>query len=120
MSNTIAFSGRLARDPEVKTVGQGEVLEFTVASDVGYGERKTTNWLRCQLWGENRIKGLAKVLKKGSHAFFCGELTIREYDKKDGTKGFSPDVRISVVDLSPRTESSQNESTQEEEEDMPF
>ena len=52
MSNNISLVGRLSKDPELKKVGDHELLELNIASDVGYGERKVTNWFKCQVWGK--------------------------------------------------------------------
>lgn len=98
MSNSISFLGRLGRDPELKQVGQNDLLEFTVANDVGFGDRKVTNWFRCTVWGK-RATSLQNHLSKGSQVFIVGELTAREFEKKDGAKGFSVEVRVDKLDF---------------------
>lgn len=95
--NTISFVGRLGHDSSLKQVGDGQVLEFSAASDVGFGERKTTNWFRCTIWGK-RAATLQPMLLKGKQVFARGELTLREYDGKDG-KRLSADVRVDDIQL---------------------
>lgn len=64
--NSISFDGRLAADPELRYTPGGEpVLSFRVASDIGFGERKTTNWFNCTIWGKQG-ESLKNYLKRGS------------------------------------------------------
>lgn len=97
--NNITFDGRLAADAELKYTGNGEpVLSFRVASDIGYGERKSTNWFQCQIWGK-RGESLQQYLAKGQQVTVYGQLTLREWQDKEGGKRLSPDVRVSELTL---------------------
>lgn len=97
--NSITFDGRLAADAELKYTGSGEpVLSFRVASDIGFGERKTTNWFSCQVWGK-RGESLQRFLSKGQQVTVYGQLTLREWTDKDGNKRLSPDVRVNELSL---------------------
>ena len=96
MSNNFTALGRLAKDPELKTVGDSQVLEFRLASDVGFGERKSTNWLNCAIWGK-RAESLKEHLSKGSQVVVYGVLTLREWEDKEQNKRLSPDVRVNEL-----------------------
>jgi single-strand DNA-binding protein len=98
--NTCVFSGNLGHDPSTKDVGQHQVTEFSLAVKSGYGDRQSTFWVRCQLW--NRAK-LAEYLSKGSRVVVSGELNMREFDKKDGSKGYSLELRVNDLDLPPKS-----------------
>lgn len=100
--NIACFSGNLGRDAEVKTVGQHTVTTFSIAVRSGYGEKASTFWLNCNAW--NRDK-LSQYLTKGSRVVVSGELSLREYDKKDGTKGQLLELRVNDIDLPPRQQS---------------
>jgi single-strand DNA-binding protein len=130
MSNNISFTGRLGRDSELKQVGQNDLLEFNVGNNVGFGDKKSTNWFKCSVWG-NRAVTLEQYLTKGQEVFVCGELTLREYENKEGIKKISPEIRVNSVDFvggkkeggesSPeQRRSSTSQSRPETEEDMPF
>lgn len=96
--NSISFDGRLAADAELRyTRDNDPVLSFRVASDIGYGERKTTNWFQCQIWGK-RAEALKEYLDKGQQVTVYGQLTLREYEK-DGIKRLAPEVRVSELSL---------------------
>ena len=97
MSNVISFVGRIGNDPELKEVGGSSVLNFRIANDTGFGDRKTTNWFRCGYWGK-RAESVSAHLSKGKQIFVIGELTLREYEK-DGEKRMSPELNISQLDF---------------------
>ena len=97
--NSITFDGRLAADAELRYTPSGEpVLSFRVASDIGFGERKSTNWFSCQVWGK-RGESLKNYLAKGQQVTVYGQLTLREWEDKDGNKRLSPDVRVNEISL---------------------
>lgn len=97
--NIWTFSGNLARDAELKSTPQGHtLLEFNVAASSGWGERKQTTWVRCELWGK-RAEALHVHLPKGQRVIVSGECTNRQYDKKDGSKGYSLEVRVSEIEV---------------------
>lgn len=97
--NSITFDGRLAADAELRyTPGGDPVLSFRVASDIGYGERKSTNWFSCQVWGK-RGESLKDYLTKGQQVTVYGQLTLRDWQDKEGVKRLSPDVRVMELTL---------------------
>lgn len=99
MTNKISFAGRLAANAELKHIPSGEALcSFRVASDVGYGDKKSTNWFTCQIWGK-RGESLLAHLAKGQQVTVWGTLTLREWADKDGAKRLSPDVRVDEIAL---------------------
>ena len=52
-SATLIFRGRLGSDPQLRTTQSGEpVANFNLAIDQGYGERKTTAWVRVTVFGK--------------------------------------------------------------------
>lgn len=97
--NSISFDGRLAADAELRYTPSGEpVLSFRVASDIGYGERKSTNWFNCQVWGK-RAEAIKDYLKKGQQVTIYGALMLREWTDKEHIKRLSPDVRVNDLSL---------------------
>lgn len=79
---TIVIAGRLGKDAELRRTQDGTaVLNFTVAVDDGYGERKGTLWFDCSLFGK-RGEALEPHLPKGSAVTVSGDLGKREHDGK--------------------------------------
>jgi len=97
--NKITATGRIAADAEVKYLPNGDpIAEFRLASDVGFGEKKTTNWFRCSIFGK-RAEPLAPHLVKGTPVTVFGTLTLREWTNKEGAKQLSPEIRIDEIEL---------------------
>lgn len=97
--NKITATGRLAADSELRFTPKGDaILNFRVASDVGFGEKKTTNWFSCQVWGK-RGEALHPHLTKGQQVTVFGTLVLREWTTKDGAKQLSPDIRVDEIEL---------------------
>lgn len=97
--NSISFDGRLAADAELRYTPSGDpVLSFRVASDIGYGERKSTNWFQCQIWGK-RAEAIKNYMMKGQQVTIYGALMLREWTDKEGVKRVSPDVRVNDLSL---------------------
>ena len=79
---SLTITGGLGRDAELKTTQSGdEILSFSVGSTQGYGDKKSTNWFRCTVWGK-RGRSIAQYLTKGTKVTVQGELSIGEYDGK--------------------------------------
>ena len=78
--------GRLGKDPEVKhTSGGKSVATFSVATDSGYGEKKTTEWHNVVCW-EKTADAVGQYLSKGSLVFIVGRIQTRSWDKDGETK----------------------------------
>ena len=109
--NLYTFTGNLGRSADTKFVGDKSVTEFSVAVKSGYGDKAVTTWVNCKAWGD-RYEKLAQYLNKGTLVAVSGELTLREYDKKDGSgKGHSLEVRVNDVTLCGKSEGATQAST---------
>jgi len=63
--NNWNFTGNLGRDAEQKFIPSGDsVVSFSVAVKSGYGDKATTTWAKCTMWGE-RGEAVAQYLTKG-------------------------------------------------------
>lgn len=89
--------GRLGKDCIVNTVNGKNVINFSVAVDVGYGDSKTTQWVECAKWGEKTA--VAQFLTKGAQVAVLGEISMKTYSKHDGTNGASLSCRVDKLDL---------------------
>lgn len=74
--------GRVGKDAEVRTTASGQtVTSFSLAVNTGWGERETTRWLDCSMWG-NRGEKIADYIRKGMMLTVVGEMGQREYEGK--------------------------------------
>jgi len=100
MSNVFSFTGTVGRDAEVRYAPSGmAVLSFTVANNIGFGDKQQTLWIQVTLFGKRAEGQLQNYLKKGQQVFVSGELTQREYLAKDGTTKTSLDLNANIIDL---------------------
>lgn len=104
--NSYTATGRLAAAPEVRYAASGTAIwSARLAVGYGYGENKGTNWISIKAFGK-QAESLGKLgLDKGSAIGVTGELQVREFDRKGGTKGTSVEVNAtSVALLGPKPE----------------
>ena len=91
--------GRLGKDPEVRETQHGNVCSVSVAADHGYGQTKTTTWIRLSAW-----RGLGDTLNKltkGCRVVASGELYEDVWTDKDNVdhKSLKLDAsKISIID----------------------
>ena len=98
MSIRASFHGSLGRNAETKAVGDNKVTKFSVANNTGYGDKKKTQWVECDAWG-NRYEKLANYLVKGQSVLIYGEIELNEYQGKDGTSKASLKCRVTDIEL---------------------
>ena len=97
--NNWNFTGHCAADAETRYSKSGDaIVSFSVAVKSGFGDKATTTWARCSMFG-NRGTAVSEFLTKGQLVGVCGEVTLREYEKKDGSKGASLEVRVNDLTL---------------------
>ena len=102
--NVFTFSGRVGQDAELRTTQSGEkVLGFSIANDVGFGDRKKTQWIECSYWGK-RGEAISSYVRKGDRVAVSGELQLVEFQRRDGTPGQKLAVRVNDLDLAARSE----------------
>jgi single-strand DNA-binding protein len=89
--------GRLGHDPSIKTMNNGNSLtEMSVAVDVGYGDKKATEWFKVAAFGKTG-EVCAKYLVKGSMAQFVGTQEIHRYTSKEGGPKFQLQLKVDHV-----------------------
>ena len=97
--NCFMFTGRLGRDAELRTTTSGKsVLGFAVANDIGFGDKKTTLWIDCAMWGDRGEK-IARFLTKGQEVAIQGEVSPKAFTKKDGTTNCTLSVNVRELTL---------------------
>jgi single-strand DNA-binding protein len=97
--NSWNFTGNLGKDAETRYTPAGKtVVQFSVAVKSGYGEKASTTWARCSLWGD-RGEVLAKYLTKGQLVGITGEAELKEFVNKEGNKQSSLEVRVNDLTL---------------------
>lgn len=97
--NLFACTTRLYKDAEQRfTQGGDSIVSFKGAVDAGYGQNKTTTWIKFTLFGK-RGDSVLPYLKDKTQVAVSGELANREYTDKEGQKRYSLEVRVSELTL---------------------
>lgn len=89
--------GRLGRDPELKKTNSGKSIctLSVVTGKKNKNGKDYTEWHSVIVW-EKDAENCAKFLKKGSLAYFEGQLQTRSWDK-DGQKRYVTEISASSV-----------------------
>lgn len=94
--STLIVTGRCGRDGELRTLQDGtKVLSFSIADDIGFGEKKKVQWISCALFGK-RAESVAPYVTKGSMVEVVGQPSINTYE---GKNGFKADLQVRVSEL---------------------
>lgn len=99
--NKVIIIGRLGKDPEMKTIGQGSVVTaLTVATSENWTDKngqkqERTEWHRINVWGKP-AENCAKYLSKGSQVYVEGRLQTRSWED-NGQKKYATDIVASTV-----------------------
>jgi single-strand DNA-binding protein len=97
---TLIFRGRLGNSPQLRTTQSGEaVANFNLAIDQGYGERKTTAWVRVTVWGK-QAQAVADHLATGDLVTAYSEsFRVSAWSAKDGSPQGQLEITARRVDF---------------------
>ena len=101
--NKVILSGRLTRDPEVKTATSGNAYtRVSIAVDRQYtkekGNEKGVDFIGLVVFGKT-AEFMGKYFTKGSKILVEGRLQTSHYQDKNGEKRSSTDVIVDAVEF---------------------
>lgn len=95
--NLCIFSGRVTKDAETRYTQSGKpVSNFGLAVDAGYGDNKTTVFLNCVMWSNEKLAG---YLVKGKPIIVRGEYGERKYTDKNGQERRIVEINVRDVEF---------------------
>jgi single-strand DNA-binding protein len=104
--NITILTGRLTKDPEVKTTNNNKtVLSFSLAVDRGDKDR-TTDFIDCVAWGST-ADFIGKWFSKGSPLSVIGKVQTRTYEK-DGQNIKRTEILVDKAEFVPKTNNASN------------
>ena len=114
--NKVYLIGNLTRDPEISTTTSGiSVCRMSIAVGRRFANAeggRDTDFFNITAW-RGTADNCAKFLKKGNKIAVSGSIQTRNYEKADGTKGFSIDIIADEVEfLSSRNDGSAEGSSE--------
>ncbi len=99
MLNKVTLIGNLGRDPEVRTMQNGnKVCNISLATtekwkDKSSGERmERTEWHRVVIFDERLVDVAEKYLSKGSKVYLGGQIQTRKWTDQSGTEKYSTEI----------------------------
>lgn len=120
--NKIIVSGRMTRNPEVRTTPSGKtVASFVVATDRNYLNaegKRDADFIPVVIWGKAATY-VGDKGAKGGRVLVEGRLQIRNFDAKDGTKHWVTEIVANSVELLDTKKTSTNQEPEASDE-MPF
>lgn len=93
MPAKVNILGRLTRDPSTKETSNGTLTTFSIASNSGWGDNKTTTFFDCACFGK-RGESLQRHAGKGKQLWITGDLSTRTYEGRDGAERTSVNVKV--------------------------
>lgn len=105
--NQCNFSGRLAKDPEIRDAGGKTVAQFSIGVS-GYKKDETT-WIDCVCW-EKTAEVAQSYLHKGSFVVVAGRMKQRTWEDKEGSRRSKLELTVTDLDLGPKTSSESQSS----------
>ena len=115
----IHLRGRLGGEPQLRQTQSGEsVTNFNLAIDQGYGERKTTAWVRVTCWGK-QAEACAQHHSKGDLVAVSSEnFRVSAWASQDGSPQAQLEVTARRVDFIITKRGEPQDAASDEE--MPF
>ncbi|WP_294891470.1 single-stranded DNA-binding protein [uncultured Lactobacillus sp.] len=97
MINRAVLTGRLTRDPELRTTQSGlSVAAFNLAVDRQYSNsqgKRDTDFISCVIW-RKAAENFCNFTSKGSLVGIDGRIQTRNYDDKDGKRVYVTEVVV--------------------------
>ncbi|MEM1115987.1 MAG: single-stranded DNA-binding protein [Bacteroidota bacterium] len=97
--NKVILIGNLGQDPELRYTGSGTaVCNMRLATTETYKDRdgnmvENTEWHNVVAWA--RLAEICgEYLKKGSQAYFEGQLQTRQWEDKEGNTRYTTEVKV--------------------------
>jgi len=125
----LILAGYLGKDVELRYTPEGTaVANFSLGVQVGWGDRKHTQWWKVTCW-RKLAETVNSYLSKGRWVIVFGEVqdengNPRTWQANDGTTRASFECTANSVDFGPRQDNSGGgqgeQAAQVEENDIPF
>lgn len=98
--STMVITGRLGADAELReTTSNTKVVQFSIADKVGFGDKATTQWVKCTWFGDRAAK-VKEYLTKGSIIEVSGSPSVEAWsDKQKGEARACIKINVQEVKL---------------------
>ncbi|KGG53948.1 single-stranded DNA-binding protein [Lactobacillus sp. wkB10] len=125
MINRVVLTGRLTKDPELRTTQSGlSVVAFNLAVDRQYSNsqgKRDTDFISCVIW-RKAAENFCNFTSKGSLVGIDGRIQTRSYENKNGQKVYVTEIVVDSFSLleSKKDRLANNNSSNESQAPDPF
>lgn len=102
VGNYVSFIGRFTKDPEIKTVGNGDnrVCNFTLARNrpTKDKEHPEADFIDCVAWN-GTADLIGKYFSKGNRIGVSGSLSTRTYEDTNGVKRKVTEISVRDIEF---------------------
>ena len=95
--NTITVTGRCTRDAETRDTKNGDKVCNVAIACNGYKKDDLPTFFDLVICGKKT--GVAPFLKKGQTVAVTGRFSLRQFEKRDGTRGAAPEITVTEIAL---------------------
>jgi single-strand DNA-binding protein len=122
--NVVYLLGRVGQVNDMRyTAGGKAVINFSLATNEGYGERQSTTWHDIVAW-DKQAEYVGQYIEKGMQLLIEGRIQRRQWEAQDGSKRTKVEVvAFRVTNLSPKKDGAARRESgqpQPEEDDSPW
>lgn len=96
--NKVILVGNVGGDPQVRTVGDNKVANFTLATTERFKDKEETEWHNVAVWGK-QAEIVERYVKKGSPLYIEGRIKTEKYTDKDGNDRYMVRIISSALQL---------------------
>lgn len=112
--NKLVITGRLTRDPEVKAIGENNmVAKFTVAVNRNYKDKdgnRPADFIPCEAFGKT-AEFISNYVTKGRLVEVDGEMRVDQYQNEEGENRTFTKCHVNSLNVLDSAKSANEEST---------
>ena len=112
--NKLVITGRLTRDPEVKAIGENNmVAKFTVAVNRNYKDKdgnRPADFIPCEAFGKT-AEFISNYVTKGRLVEVDGEMRVDQYQNEEGENRTFTKCHVNSLNVLDSAKTSDGEST---------
>lgn len=112
--NKLILTGRLTRDPEVKAIGENNmVAKFTVAVNRNYKDKdgnRPADFIPCEAFGKT-AEFISNYVTKGRLVEVDGEMRVDQYQNEEGENRTFTKCHVNSLNVLDSAKSANEEST---------
>lgn len=113
--NDVNLTGRITKDPDVRTTEKSQIVNFTLAVNREFSKEKECDFISCVAFN-NQATFISKYITKGDLIGVHGRIQVRNYQSKNGDTVYVTEILCDRVEMLSKVQghqqvNNQNQST---------